>query len=243
MAAEPNIITIKMESILGGQSPMSHFAGSDQFRASLGIDPGLPAVDNTAVLFKESGVLASGLIRPAAYSSIAENSGTTIASTPMWLKQNPKDGYTYVYDAVGSIYTIGPSYYAALSGLGDLNDGGSARGNGCDYFDNYMYFARDTTIARYGPLNGTPTFIDDYWAGTLGLTALSNTTYPVVEVGSSDNFALNLIAGSLQYAYIDSINQSGLGITGDMSIEMWVKFRSLPSSGSKYGGVNMARVG
>ncbi len=235
-------VTIRIESILGGQSPMTHFAQSDQFRASLGIDPGLPAVNNTAVLFKESGIISSGLIRPAAYSSIAENTGTTIAGTPMWLVQNPKDQYTYVYDAAGSIYTIGSGYYNEIAGLGDLNDGGSARGNGSDYYDNYMFFARDTTIARYGPLNGTPTFIDDFWVGVLGLTALSNTTYPMVEVGSSNNFALSLIAASSQYASLPSIGQTGLGLIGDISLQMWVKFRTLPASGSKYGGISMSRT-
>ena len=56
---------ILIESILGGQSPMTHFAGADQFKASLGIDPALPAVDNNDTLFKESGISSSGLIRPA----------------------------------------------------------------------------------------------------------------------------------------------------------------------------------
>ena len=53
-------------------------------------------------------------------------------------------------------------------------------GNGAAYYDNYVYFSKNTTIARYGPLNGTKGFNGDYWAGTLSLTQLTNLTgtYP-----------------------------------------------------------------
>lgn len=101
--------------------------------------------------------------------------GTTVAA-PMWQISNPKDTFLYVYDASGSIYTINNA--STFSTLGDLTDGGTSTGNGSEYYDNYIYFARDTTVARYGPLDGTPAFTDDYWVTTLGKTALTNTTYP-----------------------------------------------------------------
>lgn len=233
--------TILIESILGGQSPMTHFSGADQFKASLGIDPALPAVDNNDVLFRESGIAASGLIRPAPYASLAESNNTTMMATPMWLLQNPKNGLTYVYDAVGSIYTIGSDYYASFSALGDMNDTGGSIGNGGAYYDNYMYFATKTTIARYGPLNGTPAFTDDYWVTTLSKTALSDTAYPVVEVEGGGKYSLDLDVLLSQYAYINSPNYTNLDITGDMSIESWLNFRNLPGSGSKYGIVSMGR--
>ncbi len=209
---------------------MSYFARGDQFKASLGIDPALPAVNNTDARVAAIGVLASGLIRPAAYAEIAASSSTTMAGSPMWLIQNPKNQYTYVYDSVGSVYQIGAGYIGEMTQLGDLSDGGNAKGNGGEYYDNYAYFARNTTIARYGPLDGTPTMIKDYWGGTLGLTPLSDTTYPLVEVGAIGKYAIDLVGASFQHAYILGANQTNLGIIGDLTIEGWVNFRSLPNT-------------
>src|SRR3990167_520562 len=161
---------IKVESILGGHSPTTHFAAPDQFRASIGINPSL-AINDTSN--DPLAAYASGLLRPAGASAI----GTT-GAIPLWIKANPKDDKIYINDSQGSAYTIN----SALDTLTALGDGGtltSASGNGCTYYDNYMYFAKNTDIARYGPLNGTPVFTGTYWTGTLGKTALVNTTYPV----------------------------------------------------------------
>lgn len=230
---------ILIESILGGQSPMTFFAGSDQFKASLGIDPGLPAVDNTDDLFRESGIAASGLIRPAPYIDLVGLSDTTMAGSPMWFVQNPKNEFTYVYDSVGSVYAIGAAYYDDFAALADLTDVIPSTGNGAEYYDNYIYFSRASTIARYGPLDGTPSWQKDYWVTTLSKAGLSNTTYPIVEVGATGKYSLDLSSGSLQYAYITGANQTNLGITSDLTIEMWVNFRSLPNS-SNMGGTYLS---
>lgn len=161
---------IRIESILGGQSPTSHFAGSGQFRASLGIDPAQPIDDNDTAY----STVASGLVRPVASEKF---SGTTVASAPLWMKTNPKDSNVYVYDARGSAYTI-DSTLTTVTALSDAGHLSLSRGNGMEYHDNYILFAKNTTIARYGPLNGTPTFDPDYWGTTLAKTALSDTTYP-----------------------------------------------------------------
>lgn len=161
--------SIRIDSILGGHSALANFAGKGQFRASIGIDPAQPIDDGDSVFSTE----ASGLLRPAASSKI---SGTTLASAPLWFIPNPKDAFTYVYDANGSAYTLNTS-----SVLTALSDGGSlagALGNGGEYYDNYIYFAKNTDVARYGPLNGVPTFNGTYWTGTLSLAALTNTAYP-----------------------------------------------------------------
>lgn len=146
---------------------MTHFAASDQFLNSYAIEP--------SQNYRGSSYQASGILRP---TGSIKFSGTGIAGVPLWLVPNTKDSNVYVYSANGSVYTYNGS------AVGDLNDGGTATGNGAAYYDNYIYFARDTTVARYGPLNGTPTFTDDYWVGTLGKTALSDTTYP--DVGDLD---------------------------------------------------------
>lgn len=166
--------SIRIESIMGGKAPMTHFAAPDQFRASLGIDPSLPT-DNSDTSYSS---IASGLIRPVGVAGV----GSSTAGSPMWIEASPKTAQSpfgvshYIYSSSGSVYSI--SFNSNLTGVGDLNDGGTSGGNGCAYYDNYMYFARSTTIARYGPLNGTPSFTDDYWVGTLGKTALTNTQYP-----------------------------------------------------------------
>lgn len=160
---------LRWESILGGQGPSTHFAAKDQFRASIGIDPAQP-IDDLDNIYSS---LASGLIRPAASQKI---SGTTINSAVLWQIANPKDQYTYMLDANGSAYTMDAS--AVITALADGGSLSSGLGNGGEYYDNYIYFRKNTDIARYGPLNGVPAFNGTYWTGTLSKTALVNTTYP-----------------------------------------------------------------
>ena len=161
---------ITIDSILGGQAPTTHFSGQSQFRASLGIDPAQPMDDADGA----TSTIASGLIRPVASEKF---SSTTIAASPLWIKTNPKDSNIYVYDARGSAYTVNATLttVTALSDAGHLS---SSLGNGCEYYDNYMYFFKNTDVARYGPLNGAPTFNPTYWTSTLAKSALTNTAYP-----------------------------------------------------------------
>lgn len=162
--AENKTYQIKIESILGGQSPSTYFGSSNQYLSAVGIDPAQPHTE-VAEDFR-----ASGLLRP----SCSQRAGLT-AHIPMWMISQPKSSDIYIYDAVGSVYSSSDANnWNSISGLGDLTDGGTARGNGAAYYDNYIYFARDTTIARYGPLDGTAAFTDDYWVSTLSKTALSN---------------------------------------------------------------------
>lgn len=163
--------TIKINSIMGGIAPLTHFAKVDQFRAALGIDPAQPMDDSDSSF----ATVASGLLRPAAAQEFTGLA--TLGAAPIWMVPNPKDSNIYLLDALGSAYTIN----AAFSALAALNDGGSLSngiGNGGEYYDNFLYFAKNTTIARFGPLNGAVAFDGDYWGSTLGLTPLSNTPYP-----------------------------------------------------------------
>lgn len=160
---------IKIESILGGQSPSTYFSNEDQFLYSHGINPGNSI--NSADL------LSGGIISPV---------GATLKYVPndaiLWMANNPKTPTMFLYGSSGSVYSM--NYNGIITGLKDLNDAPSdepqgSSGNGMAYYDNYMYFSRSTTVARYGPLDGTPTWTTDYWVGTLGKTALTNTsTYP-----------------------------------------------------------------
>lgn len=169
MAAEAKKFQIKIESILGGHSPATDFARADQFRTSIGIDPSLPITESSGVY----SVTASGLIRPTP----SKNFGTT-SEAPRWIIPQPKTSTVYVYDARGSAYST--SNFSSITALSDGGSLSSSTGNGAAYYDNYIYFFKNTNVARYGPLNGTPTFDGTYWTGTLGKTALVHTTYPAV---------------------------------------------------------------
>lgn len=148
--------SILISSIFEGEATYSDFPSEGQFTESIGIDP------------EDDGNI-NPVDAPRFVNSVMPN-------TPLWISKEPKTGTTYIYDIMGSVYTANGN---TISGLGDLNDGGTASGNGMAYYDNYMYFARDTTIARYGPLDGTPTWTDDYWVtGVPMTTALVNTSYP-----------------------------------------------------------------
>lgn len=174
-----NTQQIRIESILGGQSAYVNYASEGEFLHSYNIDIDL-----------SSGFTQSdGVISPAGISLI-DNEFTT--NPIMWLLTLPKkshvgleSNFMYAYDAVGCLYY---SYTAPsvldFSAISELNGEGTSSGNGACYYDNYLYFAKDTTVARYGPFPGTspmPKEID-YWTTTLGFPALSNTTYPIYNV-------------------------------------------------------------
>lgn len=164
--------TIRIESILGGHSLTTNFSNENQFRASLGIDPAQPIVDLSTSTF---GTLASGLLRPC--GTTAWTGASFVGATPLWVVTGPKLNAFYIYDTDGSTFS------AAGGVITELSDGGSmtgSSGNGCAYYDNYIYFAKNTTVARYGPLDGTPGFDGDYWGTTLAKTALEdNAFYPL----------------------------------------------------------------
>jgi hypothetical protein len=170
---------IVIESILGGQMATSHFGSKGQFRASLGIDPAQPIDDADGVY----STVSSGLLRPAASEKF---SGTVLNAAPLWMVSNPKNALLYIVDALGSAYTVDNTFSTVLgmadggtlSGGSSATGNGAGIGNGAEYYDNYVYFAKNTTIARYGPLDGAAAFNGDYWGSTLSKAALTDTTYP-----------------------------------------------------------------
>lgn len=183
-ALRPNARTILIQSILGGETPITYFAGKDQYLPSLGINPFLPTRPlQTGSYLQPFDGPTSGIIRPSDYQPMANN---PIANPPNWIETEPKGGNFYVYDANGSAYSniLGLTTVTVLSDAGNLTTG---KGNGLCYYDNYMYFAIPTDIVRFGPLNGVPGFVPAYWTSTLSKAALTNTPYPTV---GSSNFNL-----------------------------------------------------
>lgn len=169
---------IKIESILGGQSQIPQFSRDNEFQASLGIDPSKNPTSGTKTYL--------GLLRPVGTTKV---SGTVIQNAPLWIVPNLKSRsgffeHGFIYDKEGSAYSIDMSAGNTVTALSDGGSLTNSSGNGCAYYDNYVYFAKDTTVARYGPLNGTPLFDGQYWDLTLGLTALGNTSLPI-DVGTS----------------------------------------------------------
>lgn len=140
----------------------------------------MPTVDDAAGPFAYR---ASGILRPTGPQNIA---GTAFSNGnfPKWIVPEPKSGSgtCYIYSSNGSVFTYNniSTTFSALSDAGAMSD---SEGNGAEYYDNYIYFAKNTTIARYGPLNGTPTFTADFWSTTLGKAPLTDTLYP-------DNYVL-----------------------------------------------------
>ena len=156
---------LTISSIFEGQETSSNFAQAGQFLTSIAIDPDAPITDDASYL------KPSGLIRPIAYSKF---SGAILDQVPLWIITNPKNDTTYVYNNGGDLVT----YNSALANETLLRAVATSTGNGGAYYNNYIYYARNTDVGRYGPLDNSPTFTDNFWSTTLGLNALTNTTYP-----------------------------------------------------------------
>lgn len=180
-ALRPRTFKLEISSILGGETPVAYTAAKDQYLPSLGINPFAKVRDNGvgSYLFPFN-IQTSGIIRPSNNQPMANN---PIAHWPTWIDLEPKASNFYVYDSVGSAYSnnIQNNTVTALNDAGTLS---SSSGNGMTYYDNYMYFATNTDITRFGPLNGAAGFVPNYWTSTLGKAALTNTTYPNVGAGS-----------------------------------------------------------
>lgn len=174
--AESAKFTNKIQSVLGGISPSLYFGSQGQFHASIGVDPDMPISD--------SAVRVSGFLRPTAMEKF---SSTALDGYPMWLLTNPKSTDIYSYQANGDVV----SYNSSLASETLVSAISTASGNGAGYYDNYHYFARNADIARYGPLNGSPSITASYWVGSLSLTALTNATYPTIRGISMPNHVMH----------------------------------------------------
>lgn len=190
--------TIQIDSIFEGQEVSSNFAQTGQFLTSVAIDPDAPTSDGTTDL------KPSGFIRPVGYEKF---SSTALDQAPLWIITTPKGSAIYVFGNAGDIV----SYDSTLDNETLLKTVSTSKGNGAAYYNNYIYYSSNTDIGRYGPLNGTPSFVDNYWTGTLGLTALTNTTYPSTR--NSVEFPNHCMKAHVDNKlYICDVNSEGKGI-------------------------------
>lgn len=159
------MIKLAIKTILPGFSSSENVRKKGEFGASLGIDPILPDTDG--------GIRPSGIIRPSQYTKF---SGSNVNNVPLFIIVQPKTTTIYVILSNGRII----SYNSSLASETLVNTVTGSIARGADYYDNYLYIARTLDIARYGPLNGSPSLTQSYWQGSLSLTALTNATYPSI---------------------------------------------------------------
>lgn len=194
----------KINSVLGGVSPTLLFSQDGQYNGAIGIDPDMPIQDTSGALLEA--VRTSGLIRPTA---MAKFSASEVTGVPLWMVPNPKDSNTYVYANDGKVHTVTSSLAmgTALNGGAALS---TASGNGAAYYDNYVYFRKNTDVARYGPLNGAASLNQTYWSSTLSKTALTNTTYPSLRGIAMPNGVMHRHSANGTLYFTDVVGNQGV---------------------------------
>lgn len=142
-----------------------------------------------------------------------KESGSVVIDLLKWGDINPVDLTTYYYGDAGTIYSRTPS--ATWTNLSTVPQ---SHGNGLAYFagDDNLYFTSDSTIGKYGPLSGSPQFVNDFLGAEGGVPL--NTASVV------------LVSASQQYAH--AADSATLSITGDITLETFFKANSLPAVGS-----------
>lgn len=90
----------------------------------------------------------------------SKNSGSVVTGLIKWIVDaTPYNTYRYAYDENGVIYKIDGDTWAVLQTTP------SSHGQGMAVSANYLYYTQDSQIGRYGPLDGTPTFQDNWHTG------------------------------------------------------------------------------
>ena len=186
---------ITFSSILDGQSPTQYFASANSYLKSIAIDPDMPISGN----YK-----ASGCIVPVVYE---EFSGAALTGYPKWIITNIKDTNVYTYSSDGTFI----SYSSVLGTETALTTPTSGAGNGACYYDNYIYLATPTDVARYGPLNGSPALVQTVWSGaTLGSNAVTtNTTFPTISGLQLPNHVMHVHGDNSVY-FSDVVSGAGV---------------------------------
>src|SRR3990172_6979886 len=140
-----------------------------------------------------------------------KESGTVVTDLIKWAEI--VSGTSYMVGDTGNFYKrTSAGSYSLLRAIA------SNSGNGLGYFaeDDYVYYPSDKVIGRYGPVGGTPSFTDDFLGAQGGVP--TNTASIDFESGSS--------------MYASRADTASLSITGDISLETWIKPESLPTSGN-----------
>ena len=189
---------VKITGITGGRARSRFFPEGGQFTSSAGFDPDLSVGQEQQ---------ASGLAVPSAYTKFSSTNVNSPVIAYFGVPQ--KASTTYAVTANGRLISYNSSFGAET--LVATVAGGNA-GGAC-YYNNYIYIfgtgASKNDVSRFGPLDQPGAALTDAWWTGLGLTALTNTAYPLIRLASVPNhWGFSHIDNSLYF--LDFANGSGL---------------------------------
>lgn len=194
-----SIIKLKINSILEGRSPSRYYGADGTFDESLSIDPDFPIAN--------SSTRTSGFAVPI---GMAKFSASNVTATVVSIINDPKDTLTYLILSNGRLI----SYNSSLASETLIGTCAGGTASSAVYYNNYIYIlgtgASTDDVSRYGPLNNSPTLVDNVWKGaTLGSqTALTNTTYPSFNSVSIPNH-VGHVHGDNSLYFTDFVNGQG----------------------------------
>lgn len=113
---------------------------------------------------------AYGLLMSGYIATDLDSGGSVVGDKILWLLPYPETSKCYGYGRAGKIYSINMSTDAPTL----LQTTSNSEGQGAEIYKDYLIYAQDTQVGKYGPLSGTPAFDDDGISGATQLTDLSN---------------------------------------------------------------------
>lgn len=163
MIGKLKTIKLKIESILGGRSPLWQMGGENQFLESIGIDPERTYTNKAKAI---------GSIQPVGSTALA--TGSSLTDTPMWIIGTNTSTGIYVYGAGGTLYTYSSTFTVQDDGGVGKVTGGA--GDGACVYNDYIFLATKTDISRYGPLSSAAIMEEEFWsaAGHCNMAALTD---------------------------------------------------------------------
>lgn len=147
------------------------------------------------------------------FLKIANQNGNVVASYDYFTMQQINSIATYTLGNQGNLYKRYSN--GAYVNLGTMPNN---HGNGLAYYgeDDYLYVIGDKTVGRYGPISsGTPKLVFDYLGSAGGIPTNTNSA---------------LLTGTNYF--IKTSPSSDLKVTGDLSLEAFIKPTALPIAGN-----------
>lgn len=190
---------VTINQMLKGHAASQYFGADGTYQTSTAVDPDLPIVSTD--------IRTSGFAVPVGY---AKFSGANVTTPVIRIINNPKNTLTYAVTTGGRLI----SYDSSLGSETLVGTVTGSNATWAEYYNNYVYIfgtgASKDDISRYGPLDNSPSLVDNVWKGaTLGSqTALTNTTYPTLRGVSIPNHAAHVHGDGSMY-FCDFKNGQG----------------------------------
>jgi hypothetical protein len=87
-------------------------------------------------------------------------SSSTVTGLIKWIVEDPVSTNIYFYDANGVIYQQDSGGTWSV-----LRTVSNSKGQGLEIYADYLYYAQNTQVGRYGPLSSSPSFTDAWATG------------------------------------------------------------------------------